>query len=163
MRKSLLIALCCAAFACQPKVEQNTVTKHNVTTTNVPSDGRNARIDTVIQPVVFVDKSMIGTKLGNDATVAEDSTLIAEGEPVYLTMWLHESPVGLKTQVLWKDAAKKEIKREERDMKGAKTVTFALETGKLKPGRYHVTGYWGGNVAADKDFTIEGKESKAKK
>lgn len=164
MRKSLLIVLCCAAFACQPKVEQNTVTTHRVTTTNTPADARNARIDTIIQPIVFVDKSMLGTKLGTDGNVAEESTVVDIGKPVYLTMFLHESPVGLKTQVLWMDAAKKEIKREERDMKGAKIVTFALDTKSLKPGRYHVSGLWGGNAAAEKDFSIESaKESKAKK
>ena len=49
---------------------------------------------------------------------------------------------------------------EERDMKGAKVVTFALDTKKLKPGRYHVEGPWGGNNAADKEFDLIPKGAK---
>ena len=76
------------------------------------------------------------------------------GETVYLTMWFRESPVGLHTHVSWKDAAKKEVLHEERPMNGSKIATYALNTAKLKPGKYHVDGYWGGNVAAEKDFDI---------
>jgi hypothetical protein len=153
MRKGLFVLCCAFAVACQK--EATGPRPSRVTTTNVPADARNARIDTVIQPApVFVDKSLLGNSVGADGNVAEEADHVDQGGKAYLTMFLHESPVGLKTQVKWSDRDKKEIHREEREMKGGKVVTFALDTKKLKPGTYHVEGYWGGNLAAEKDFEV---------
>jgi hypothetical protein len=156
MRKSLVIAFAVAfvGVACQ-KTEQSASKTTRVTTTTVPGDARNARVDAVIQPVpVFVDKSLLSPQVGNDGNVAEEKLTANVGDIVYLTMYLRESPVGLKTQVKWTDANKKELKREEREMKGSKVVTYGLVTSNLKPGKYHVEGYWGGNLAAEKDFEV---------
>ena len=154
MRKSALILLCVVAAACQRN--EGGAKPRRVITTTIPADARDARIDTVVQPApVFVDHSLLGTKLGADGKVAAETMTARPGETVYLTMVLRESPVGLKTRVVWSDpSAKKDIRTEEREMKGAKVVTYALDTKKLKPGKFHVEGYWGGNLAAEKDFEI---------
>ena len=162
MLKSLPVVICCIAIACQRNEAPSKAKPGHVTTKVVPSDARNARIDTVIQPVpVFIDHALLSNKPETDGTVRQDTTTVARGDTVYLTMWFRESPVGLRSHAVWKDAAKKEIHREDRDMKGGKIATFALATSKLKPGKYHVEGYWGGNVAAEKDFEIA--EPKGKK
>ena len=159
MRKGLLVLLSVLCAACNRT--EPVASAPRATTKNVPADAKNVRIDTVIQPApVFVDKSLLGTKLGTDGNVSEEASTAASGEKMYLTMFLHESPVGLKTQVRWLDAKKKELHREEREMKGGKVVTYAFDTKKLKPGTYHVEGYWGGNLAAEKDFEVGGKASK---
>ena len=156
MRKSLVIVLAAAIVgsACQ-KTEQGGTKTTRVTATTVAGDASNARVDTVIQPMpVFVDKSLLSPQVGNDGHVAQEMLTAKVGDIVYLTMYLRESPVGLKTQVKWTDASKKELKREEREMKGTKVVTYGLVTSNLKPGKYHVEGYWGGNLAAEKDFEV---------
>ena len=68
-------------------------------------------------------------ELGTDGNVSAEAATFTKGQPVYLTMFLRESPVGLKTQALWTDSKKKEVKREERDMKGAKIVATNNQTG----------------------------------
>lgn len=160
MRKSLLVLFACVvALGCQ-RNEPAPAQSSRVFTKVIPGDASNARVNTVIQPApVFLDRSLLGTDVGADGNVTADAVTAAAGKPVYLTMFLHESPVGLKTQVKWFDAAKKVIHHEERDMKGGKVVTFAFDTKKLKPGTYKAEGFWGGNLAAEKDFEV----TKAKK
>ena len=41
-------------------------------------------------------------------------------------------------------------------MNGAKVVTFELKK-RLDAGGYRAVGYWGGNVACDVPFEVEGK------
>src|SRR5438093_528834 len=81
----------------------------------------------------------IGTKLGADGRVAEEAAAFRKGEPVYLTLDIRESPVGLATEAVWKDSKGKELARERHEMKGAKTVTFAMKQ-PLAPGHYRVEG-----------------------
>ncbi len=161
MRKSLFLAvcvLCILAFACQ-QTETTTTSLGKTTKKTVPADARNVRIDTVIQPApIFADRVLLGSAVGADGNVTAEAVTFAPKEKVYLTMFLHDSPVGLKTRAVWTDGSKKEIHREDREMKGAKVVTFALDTKKLKTGHYHVDGYWGGNLATEKDFEIKGKK-----
>ena len=146
--------------ACQ-KTESGTTQVARATTKNVPADARNVRVDTVIQPApVFVDKALLSPFVGKDGNVEEERLKAKPGDIVYLTLFLHESPVGLKTQVKWTDSNKKELKREEREMKGSKTVTYGIETSHMKPGKYHVEGFWGGNLAAEKDFELVAKGAK---
>ncbi len=103
-------------------------------------------------------KSLLGSKLGPDGNVAEEKKTFQKGEPVYLTLLLHDSPAGLQTRATWlRDSDKSELHTEIRAMNGAKTITFALGDPNLKPGKYRVIGYWGGNVAADKPFEIVAK------
>lgn len=103
----------------------------------------------------FMKKSLLGSKLGTDGNVAEEKTTFVKGEPVYLTLILHDSPAGLQTHVTWlRESDKRELHSEFHNMNGAKSITFALADPKLEPGYYRVIAYWGGNVAADKPFEI---------
>jgi hypothetical protein len=138
--------------------------KTGATTRATPSDARNAKIDTVIHPLPqFIDQSILGADLGADGKVKTESDTFRAGQPIYLTMVLRESPPGLQTRAQWRDAKEKVLYADQKNMNGAKVVTFTLKETKLKPGPYHVVGYWGGNIAADKKFEIVGAGSKRKK
>jgi|SRR5438105_3281445 len=138
--------------------------KTGATTKVIPSDARNAKVDTVIHPLPqFIDQSMLGADLGPDGKVTTESDTFKPGQPIYLTMVLRESPPGLQTRASWRDAKEKVLLADKKNMNGGKVVTFTLKQAKLKPGKYHVIGYWGGNIAADKKFEIVGAGSKGKK
>jgi hypothetical protein len=157
MRKSLFIPLCLIARAC-PKNEESAPAARAPgagTTTGAPTDAKNMRVDTVIPAApVFFDKAFLSTQVNAEGNTAVDETMIAKGKPAYFTMHVRESPVGLATRAVWLDANRKEISKEERDMKGSKVATFKLDTKKLAPGKYVAQGYWGGNLAVEKEFEI---------
>ena len=94
--------------------------------------------------------------------VATESDSVPAGEPIYLTMVLRESPQGLQTSAVWTTMDKKPLKTERKVMNGAKTVTFGLNNPKMKPGRYRVVGYWGGNIATEREFEIVAKSKRKK-
>jgi hypothetical protein len=126
----------------------------HVTTTNMPSDERKVKENDLIRKSArFLDSAKIGTALGPDGGVAEETFTFAEHQPVYFTMNLRESPAGLQTHATWLDAKGKELVTEIHPMNGAKRVTFAMKT-PLAPGVYRVEGYWGGNFAAEKTFEV---------
>ena len=107
----------------------------------IPSDARNAKVDTVIHPAPrFIDESLLGAQVGADGKVTGESKSFRQGQPIYLTMVL-----------------------TEKNMNGAKVATFKLSEAKLKPGKYHVVGYWGGNIAADRTFEVVAASGKRKK
>ena len=155
MRKAVAVLLCACAFAaCKPR---EIVTKSKTTrihTTVIPENEARKRIRGVILPVPApVDKVLLGAQLGPDGAVATEASQFQSGQPIYLTLRLHDSPVGLKTSAVWFGPSKKEIHSEQRDMNGGKIATFALNE-KLTPGKYHVEGHWGGNLAGDKVFDV---------
>lgn len=102
---------------------------------------------------LFLDRSLLGSKVGSDGAVAEEKTSFAAGEPVHVTLWLKESPPDLQTSAWWFDSKGKELHRELRPMKGEKVVTFAMRD--LKAGSYRVETRWGGNTAAEYEFTVK--------
>ena len=133
-----------------------TTTKTTTTTTapNTPSDERGARErDLIRKSARFLDSAKIGAKVGPDGAVSEETVLFEEGQPVYFTLKLRESPPGLQTHVVWFDPKNKELGKELHQMNGAKSVTFAMIK-PLAPGVYRVEGYWGGNFAAEKTFEV---------
>jgi hypothetical protein len=133
----------------------------------LPGDARNAQIDTHVdvrhQTPFFMQKSMLGTKLAADGTVESDNATVPQGQPVYLTLWLKESPAGLQTTVKWYGKDGKVMKHEQHAMNGGKTVTFTLSDPKLAAGTYRVEGLWGGNLAADKSFDVVAAQPAAHK
>lgn len=167
MRKVLLIVLCVTVLAC-PKDEPATTSqpgKPDVRTTTVgdPTDARNLRVDTVITPApAFFDKAMLSTKVDGQGNAVDDEAVIPKGSPAFFTMYIRESPAGLHTRAVWMDASHKEIGKEEREMKGAKVATYKLDTTKLNPGKYVVQGYWGGNLAVEKEFDVAAAPKKVK-
>lgn len=160
---ALTIALTTGALViagCQKK--QETAGPHGAPTASKPQNesGKRASVTNRIGGPV-IEKMLVGIQLGADGTVSEQQTVVPEGEPVYVTLRLHDSPVGLHTGAVWYDAHDQPIAREQKDMNGAKVATFAL-TQKLAPGKYHVRGYWGGNIADDRDFVVAAKSKRSK-
>ena len=125
---------------------------------NQPSDLRNAKVNEVIDKAPqFVDHAVVGAELGPDGSVTKENDRVAPGKPVYLTMFFRESPPGLQASAVWTTIDKQPVSTERRQMNGAKVVTFTSGN-KLKPGLYKVTGYWGGNVAVEREFEIVGAQ-----
>lgn len=157
---SLTLVIACGGRETTTVTTTNGPQKGKVNVRTIPENEKKKREDAVVrldQPY-FMKKSLLGSKLGADGNVAEEKKTFQKGEPVYLTLLLKDSPVGLQTRATWlRDGDKAELHTEIRAMNGAKTVTFALGDPNLKPGKYRVIGYWGGNVAADKPFEIAAK------
>jgi len=124
--------------ACHREAPPQPTAPRRVITKTIPSDARNANVNAVVRvdPPVFIDSA----------------DLSVQGDTAKFTMNLRESPKGLVTRATWKDATGKELSSEAHPMNGAKTVTFTKAG--LKPGRYKVEGWWGGNLAAEKPFEI---------
>ena len=61
---------------------------------------------------------------------------------------------GLQTSVKWFDGSGTQIDESRTMMAGQKVATFKLNAKKLKPGDYRVVGYWGGNIAVERDFKM---------
>jgi hypothetical protein len=148
MRSLVAGALCLVVIGCQQ--EQPKAAKKSV------PDARNVKVDTVVnQPPIFIDHSVLGSALGPDGTATNPSLTFEQGRPIYLTLFLRESPGGLVTTAVWSDAADKKILLTDRKpMNGGKIATFTWDDPKTKPGRYHVIGYWGGDIGAEYRFEI---------
>jgi hypothetical protein len=153
MRNFAIVALCGVALvACNRENPARRAPK--TTTVAVPSDVRNAKVNEVIARIPpFMDHSLLGPTLAPDGTVKGEDPAAVEGTPLYLTVWFRESPPGLQTAAVVTTMDKKPVHTERREMNGAKVATFALGN-HLKPGRYKVTAYWGGNFATDREFEI---------
>jgi len=154
MRKALVALLCaCALAACRPR-EAVTGSGSPKTGTNVIEENEaKKKIRELIHPVAPIEKALLGAQLGPDGAVSQETDRFEPGQTIYLTLRLHDSPVGLKTNAVWYGPDQKELFSEQKEMKGAKLATFALSR-KLPAGRYHVEGHWGGNLAADKTFEV---------
>lgn len=125
-------------LACHREAPQQAAAPRRVITKTIPSDAKNANVNAVVRvdPPVFMDSANVSV----------------QGDIATFTMNLRESPKGLVTRATWKDARGKELSSETHAMNGAKTVTFTKKG--LKPGRYKVEGWWGGNLAAETPFEI---------
>lgn len=155
----MVVALACrresTTTAVQGTADGGTVT--STTLTGPPQDLANAKVDAVLAPDTgrYVLTSRVGTTLGPEGVVVEEKAEVGTGEEVYLSIWLKESPPGLQTSAILANSDGKEIDVERKAMKGERTVTFSLGDRELKPGTYKITGYWGGNVAAEHDLTVK--------
>lgn len=156
---SALLILTCRREAAAPSGTATTGSAPASTSTapaGKPQNLGDAKINTVVSSnlALFITNSRVGSALGADGLVAEEKTEFAAGENIHLTMWLKESPSGLQTSATLVDRAEKEVDVERKAMKGEKTVTFSLGDKKLKPGTYKLTGFWGGNIAAEHEVTV---------
>ena len=164
MPKYATVALCALALiACrQSETNSTTATAASKPGANQPTDMSHAKLKEVIDKAPrFVDHAALGSALGPDGAVAKDSDSFDAGEPVYLTMVFLQSPPGLQAAAVWMTADKKTVHTERKPMNGAKIATFSV-TG-LKAGRYKVQGYWGGNIAAEREFEVKGAEKGKRK
>ena len=155
MRRAIAILACALALGSCRKNEPAEV-KRKVVTTVVPEDVRDEKKRVIVNPMPHIlDKALLGTKLAPDGTVFEESQSFKPGEPVALTIWLKSSPPGLSTSATWYDISDQKIAHEQRPMNGEKMTTFRLAE-KLKPGKYRVEAYWGGNIIVDQSFEVSG-------
>ena len=142
-----------------PPVTTNVTTA--TATANEPVDAGPVKVDTVIpKEIDFLERADLGTRVDKTGAVAETKTTIAPGEPVTMTMWLKESPQGLTTAAKWYDGAGKELQTDLVSMQGGKVASFTLKK-RLTPGDYRVEGYWGGNIATNLRFRVEGPVAKS--
>lgn len=156
-RRLIIVLYGCLAFAvaCQKTKEQpGPPPARTSTAAQKPQDLSNAQVNTILALAEApLDKSMLGDAVDKEGNVAAHQTQFLAGQPVYLTMWVKQSPGGLQTSARWYNEKKKEIATEARDMKGAKVVTFKLDK-KLDPGKYYVQGFWGGNQGCEYQFEV---------
>ncbi|MEA2337375.1 MAG: hypothetical protein QOE82_1382 [Thermoanaerobaculia bacterium] len=160
MRKASALLLCALAAACQQPAREIAVppARPKVKTVIIPEDEKGKRrVDEARIAPTLIDKLLLGTRLGPDFNVAADSASVPEGQPLYLTVRLKDSPAGLRIGVIWKDAHGKKIAVEEKEMNGSKAATFTLPQ-KLAPGRYSVESYWGATPGIAKQFEVTGKK-----
>jgi methionine-rich copper-binding protein CopC len=158
MGKCVTVIVCALVlFGCQQKSGGS---RPGLTTRVQPTDASKMKVNEVIQPVPqFIDHAAFGSELNASGVVAKENLSIPEGSPAYLTMVFRESPAGLQASAVWTRVDKTPVSTERKEMNGAKAVTFTLSQ-KLKPGHYKVVGYWGGNIAAERDFEVVGKRKK---
>ncbi len=160
MRKALAVLLCACSFAaCRPREAVTDSDSRKGGAALAPEDEARKKEHDLIRPVAPIEKALLGAQLGPDGAVSQETDRFEAGQTVYLTLRLHDSPVGLKTNAVWYEG-EKIISTEQKEMNGGKLATFAL-TAKLPPGRYRVEGHWGGNLAAEKTFEV-GPASKKK-
>ena len=166
MCRFISLMLCSLAlFLPSCRKESPAPTKGAGTTTSViPENENNRSVDArvVLRPKIpfFMERSTVGSTLNPKGEVESDDTMVRAGAPVSLTLYLKESPPGLQVGAVWYHDDKA-LRHDVKPANGAKILTFTLDGRKLAPGRYRVVGYWGGNVAADKQFEIVGKAKKA--
>lgn len=163
MRKCVTIVLCGLALCVAGCEQKGSSARRGITTRVKPSDVSHAKVSEVIQPAPqFIDHALLGSQLGPDGMVAKESDSVPVGQPMYLTVVLRESPPGLQTSAVWMGMDKKPLRTERKVMNGAKVATFGFNDPKLKPGRYKVIAYWGGNLATEREFQVVGA-AKAKR
>jgi len=162
MRTAAVVLLCALAAACQPAREAAAPAKPRAHTKIIPEDeSKKSRVDKLHTGPTLIDQVLLGTQLGADGAVAADTSTVAEGEPLYLTLRLRDSPAGLRVSVIWKDARGKKISVEEKEMNESNIATFTMPQ-KLPPGRYSVESYWGATPGTVKKFEVIGKKKPAR-
>jgi hypothetical protein len=162
MRTAVIVLLCALAAACQPAREAAAPARPRVHTNIIPEDeSKKRRVDKLHTGPTLIDQVLLGTQLGVDGAVTADSATVVEGEPLYLTLRLRDSPAGLRISVIWKDAHGKKISVEEKEMNETNIATFTMPQ-KLAPGRYSVESYWGATPGTVKKFEVVGKKKPAR-
>jgi hypothetical protein len=164
MRSKAAVLLLCAFViaACRKDPEPVATGQPERRPINTPTDASGKRASVIDRVgTAVIDKMLVGNQIGPDGMVHEEQKTFTTGEPIYLTLRLRDSPLGLRTGAVWYGENEQKIASEQKDMNGSKVATFAL-TQKLAPGKYHVRGYWGGNVADNRSFEVVSKPKRSK-
>ena len=107
-----------------------------------PADARDANVDITLPLVANAVARCEPTK-----------TAYAKGEAVQLEIDLNQAPEGLKVSSRVFDKAGKVVASASKPGAGQKSVTLQME-GKLRPGKYKIEGYWGGNLVCEHEITV---------
>lgn len=160
VRYAFVIASIVLLAGCRPAAEQKTETAApknppKETLSGMKQDLRRADIDKIVTPVPpFIESCAIGSAPGPDGSVTGEEKQLHAGKPFYLTERFQQSPAGLQASIRVYDAQKHIVLEETRPMNGAKVATFMVPPAQVKPGFYHVEGYWGGNIACEYSVTV---------
>jgi len=95
-----------------------------------------------------------GSQLGPDGLVSAPAATFKPADAIHLSMWLAETPAELQVAMRVVDADDREIGIARRDIPaGANAVTMKVGED-LKPGRYKLEGFWGGNLVCEKSVRV---------
>jgi hypothetical protein len=83
-----------------------------------------------------------------------EKTTFAPNEQIPLTLELIESPSDLQVSARITDAKGKTVAESVAPGEGKKSVTLAIKE-RVKPGKYKLAGYWGGNVVCEREIAVE--------
>ena len=149
MKRRTIIALMCAAalWSCKretPKPPPQPKTQQTASdSTAPPRDLTEQKVDVTI-PL-----------MANTARCAPlEKTELAAGEPIALTLELLESPQELQVSARVLDAKGEIVAEADAPGEGKKSVTLTVKE-KVKPGKYRLAGYWGGNVVCEREITVK--------
>ena len=150
---ALPILAACNRETAQPAAATATA---QTTTSAQKADLSRAKVNQTVNTdvVELTTDAHLGNQAGADGVVTAEVSQFKPGEPVILSMVVNQSPGGLEMAAVWKDAKGKILEERTKAMNGGKIATFTYGGPKLKAGSYSVTGYWGGNIAAEKKFTV---------
>jgi len=156
-RITLLYAIALACVACRyerPAAEASRPRLIQRTTwQRTDLAGKRVQQKFVLQPKVLT-RCEAGTRLGEDGLVAEPASTMRPDEPVYLSMWLAQAPEGLQVALRVLDGDENEIGTARRDdAGGVRAVTLQIGE-ELKPGKYKLEGFWGGNLVCEKNVEV---------
>lgn len=117
--------------------------------------GKRVQQKYVLRPNV-ITRCEAGSQLGPDGLVSVPSGTFKTTDPIHLSMWLTQAPEDLQLVLRVLDAEENEIGVAHRDdAGGARAVTLKVGE-ELKPGKYRLEGFWGGNLVCEKDVEVRG-------
>lgn len=125
-----------------------------VTTTSTapPADlkGKIVEFEAPLRPAVITE-CRTGNALDANGLVATKQTKFTSQEKIHTSIWLKESPAKLVMSVraLRGDD---EVAQVNKPANLANTMTITL--GPLKPGKYKLETYWGGNVVCEQEIEV---------
>lgn len=83
-----------------------------------------------------------------------EKTTFAANEQIPLTLELIESPSDLQVSARITDAKGETVAESMAPGEGKKSVTLSIKD-RVKPGKYKLAGFWGGNVVCERDIAVE--------
>ena len=154
----LLYAVASTFVACrnEPAAPATAATTAGQTQTaaGAPKDVKNVKVDTKVplRPPV-ISKCVLGADLAMGGVVEQPRTAFTSKESIYVSMWLNEAPEGLTVSLKVYDQKDKTVTRVQVPAGGKKTVTMKVHP-PLKPGRYRIESFWGGNSVCEHDIQV---------
>jgi hypothetical protein len=115
--------------------------------------GKRVEQKFVLQPKVL-SRCEAGSRLDEQGLVEQPASSFDTDEPVYLSMWLAEAPEGLQVALRVLDDEGNEVGTARRDdAGGVRAVTLRVGE-ELRPGKYKLEGFWGGNLVCEKRVEV---------
>ena len=152
---ALLFVACRKESAAPPPAQQKAQPASATIVAEPPKDLSGETINLKI-PVEVEKRVALDCKAGSSVEsglVSEPKTEFRAKETIHLMMHLRDAPPGLAVRVAAFDEKGKEVASEQKPAEGAEILTLRLGT--LKPGKYTLRGYWGGNEACERKIEVK--------